>query len=184
MLVPLLSLALLGQTAEIPILSGLGISGVTQGGRSPVAIDTVQSLIVEGAWKEPKAGDVVAGARGGERKWEEVKANKDGVFEGGPTQGGYVYATVESDKDKPMLIQAAGDTMVYVNGEPRGGDPYSYGWLKLPFQMKKGHNTFLFACGRGRLQAKRPRRRFVGAARHAGYNPPAFTAHRACPHAP
>src|SRR5438477_380351 len=44
--------------------------------------------------------------------------------------------------------------MVYINGEPRGGDPYSYGYLKIPFLMKRGHNEFLFPCGRGRLQAK------------------------------
>lgn len=155
MLLPALAVAFVLQSrGEIPIVSGLGVSGVTQGGRAPVGIDTVQSLVVEGKWAEPHAGDKVSGARGGDRTWAEVMANKDGVFEGGPTAGGYVFATVDSDVDKPMLLQASGDTMVYINGVPRAGDPYSYGYLKIPFPMKKGHNTFLFNCGRGRLQAK------------------------------
>jgi dienelactone hydrolase len=154
MLLPALALVIAQRTTDIPILSGLGISGVTQGGRAPVGIDTVQSLIVEDKWQEPRAGDKVPGARGGDRAWAEVKANKDGVFEGGATGGGYIFASVDSDAEKPMLLQAAGDTMVYINGEPRTGDPYSYGYLRLPFLMKKGHNQFLFSCGRGRLQAK------------------------------
>lgn len=148
-----LVLALTQHPADIPLLSGLGVSGVTQGGRAPVGIDTVQSLIVEGKWNEPKAGDKIAGSRGAERTWAEIKANKDGVFEGGPTNGGYIDVTAESDAEKPMLLVAAGDTMVYINGVPRAGDPYGYGYLKIPFLMKKGHNEFLFTCGRGSLHA-------------------------------
>jgi pimeloyl-ACP methyl ester carboxylesterase len=155
MLAHLVALVLTAQQPnEIALVSGLGISGVTQGGRVPAPIDTLQSQIVEGKWTEPHADNTVPGARGNPSKWVAVTANKDGVFEGGPTQGGYVLLTAESDSDKPMLLHASGDTMVYINGEPRAGDPYSFGYLKIPFLMKKGRNTFLFSCGRGRLQAK------------------------------
>src|SRR4051794_32762485 len=97
------------QAAEIPPVAGLGITGVTQGGRMPTPIDTVQSLIVEGKWKEPKVGETVVGARGDNRAWIEAKANKDGVFEGPETRGGYVYVSVDSDVEKPMLLHASGD---------------------------------------------------------------------------
>jgi len=139
--------------ADIPLLSGVGVTGVSQGGRAPAGIDTVQALIVAGKWKEPEAGQKVAGARGSERTWEAVKANKDGVFDGAPARGGYIDIGYDSDAEKPMLLVATGDTMVYVNGVPRAGDPYGYGYLKLPFPLKKGHNEFLFSCGRGSLKA-------------------------------
>ncbi|HVT11911.1 MAG TPA: prolyl oligopeptidase family serine peptidase [Fimbriimonadaceae bacterium] len=139
--------------ADIPLLSGLGISEVSQGGRAPVGIDTVQSQIVAGQWKEPHAGDKVPAPRGGEREWTAVTANKNGTFDGGPANGGYIDCTADSDSDKPMLLVAAGDTLVYINGVIRAGDPYGYGYLKIPFEMKKGHNEFLFLCGRGSLKA-------------------------------
>ena len=44
--------------------------------------------------------------------------------------------------------------MVYVNGEPRVGDPYSNGILQLPVELHAGTNDFLFQVGRGRLKAK------------------------------
>ncbi|MFI5386109.1 MAG: prolyl oligopeptidase family serine peptidase, partial [Fimbriimonadales bacterium] len=154
MMLPLLALAVAHlQSADIPLVAGVGVSGVTQGGRAPAPIDTVQALIVAGKWKEPHAGDKIAGARGAERTWTDVKANKDGVFEGGPAGNGYVDIGYDSDAEKPMLLQASGDTMVYINGVPRAGDPYNYGYLKIPFLMKKGHNEFLFSCGRGSLKA-------------------------------
>src|SRR4051794_20402176 len=111
MLLPLLALSVVYQATEIPIISGVGVTGVSQGGRAPVGVDTVQDLIVNGKWKEPHAGDTIVGARGN-RTWEAIAANKDGVFEGGATQGGYVDCVIDSEADKAMLLQAAGDTMV------------------------------------------------------------------------
>jgi poly(3-hydroxybutyrate) depolymerase len=44
--------------------------------------------------------------------------------------------------------------MVYVNGEPRAGDPYGYGFLHLPVRLEAGENVFLFQHGRGALRAE------------------------------
>ncbi len=44
--------------------------------------------------------------------------------------------------------------MVWVNGEPRAGDPYSYGYVHVPVQIKKGANLFLFTVARGDLKTK------------------------------
>lgn len=137
---------------EIPITTGLGISGVSQGGRIPISADAVAAQIVRGDWKAPHAGDKLAGPRG-EREWTKVDANKDGVFTGPATEGGYIFATVDSAEDKPMVLVATGDTTVYVDGEPRAGDPYGYGWLELPVMLHRGPNSFLFSCGRGSLKA-------------------------------
>lgn len=152
LLVALVALTLRPEPAEIPFTNALGISGVSQGGRIPISADAVQAQIVRGQWKAPHAGDKLTGPRG-EREWTKVDANKDGVFEGPATQGGYIYAEFDSPEDKPMVLVATGDTTVYVDGEPRAGDPYGYGWLELPVMMHKGKNGFLFSCGRGALKA-------------------------------
>jgi len=138
---------------EEPILfrEGLAISGVVAGGRLPVFRDSVQDLLVHEKWTTPKAGDSVMGLGSNEAKWHSVKADKDGNF--GNLGNGYVSATYDSPSDQTLLLTAAGDSLVYVNGEPRGGDPYSYGYLKIPVKVHKGVNEFLFVVGRGQLRA-------------------------------
>ena len=51
-----------------------------------------------------------------------------------------------------MLLEAAGDDLAYVNGEPRAGDPYEYGYVHLPVALHAGTNDLLFRCSRGRLK--------------------------------
>jgi hypothetical protein len=41
-----------------------------------------------------------------------------------------------------------------LRGEPRGGDPYSWGFVRVPVKLKAGTNEFLFSVSRGRLAAK------------------------------
>jgi len=130
--------------ADIVITEGLG-TRVPPSRRSIVHIDPVEATIVKGTWSRPTEG------QGG---WTKIVANKDKVFEGGPTGGGYIYCSVKSDADKTMLLEASGHSMVYVNGAPRAGDPYSYGYVSLPVHLRRGDNDFLFLCGRGRLAAK------------------------------
>lgn len=129
---------------EIFVTEGLGTRTPT-GRRSVVHIDPVEAAIVQGTWQKPVEG------QGG---WTKVSANNEKVFQGGPTGGGYIYCSVKSDAEKTMLLEASGHTMVYVNGAPRAGDPYSYGYVSLPITLHKGTNDLLFLCGRGRLQVK------------------------------
>ena len=130
---------------------GLAISGVLAGGRLPVFYDSVQDLIIRGNWKSPQSGDALPTMGGSSAKWHSVKAGKDGNF--GNLGNGYVSVTYNSPTDATMLLNAAGDSLVYVNGVPRGGDPYSYGYLKVPVSLKKGDNDLLFVVGRGQLRA-------------------------------
>ncbi len=141
----------------ITITSGVAVNGVSRGGRVPFAPDVVQNLVVRGEWRGAKAGDRVAVLSGtaAPRAWEAIKADADGWFTGNTLSGGgYLYATVDAPEERTCLLEATGDSMVYVNGEPRAGDPYLYGSLRLPVRLRKGANTFLFATGRGRLRAR------------------------------
>lgn len=143
------------QSSEIQIHDGLAIGGVAVGGRVPVVRDAIVAKLVRGETLNPQEGDKVQTPSGREATWQKVTAGADGTFQGQALQGsGYVFATVESSVAQTRLLEASGHTLVYVNGVPRTGDPYGYGYLKLPVKLNAGRNTFLFSVGRGSLRAR------------------------------
>ena len=134
--------------------SGLGIAvpAPRSASRTMARVDALEMAIVNGQWVAPKAGMAFAGGT-----WSEVKAGEDGTFSGGqgtPFAGGYVHATFDAPVDAVMMLDAQGHGSVFVNGEPRGGDPYSWGFVQVPVALHKGSNDFLFSCGRGSLRAR------------------------------
>jgi pimeloyl-ACP methyl ester carboxylesterase len=136
---------------EIILRDYLVIRSVGRSGRSAIHTDVMEAQIVAGKWSAPKAGDAVTLPDGTSQKWEATTAAQDG---GLALRIGYAYASVESPSERVMLLEARGHNMVYVNGEPRAGDPYSYGYVRLPVMLKQGKNDLLFQGGRGQLSAK------------------------------
>ncbi|MCX5640553.1 MAG: hypothetical protein NT059_07050 [Planctomycetota bacterium] len=151
--------------------------------RSLIRRDPIEAQLVAGTFVTPKVGDIPvttnAGlaaappATGGTtpanaanrtpapqpsvNAWIAINANVDGVFqgeEGSALTGGWIYATVNSATERVMMLDASGHGTVFVNGEPRGGDPYSWGFVRVPVKLKAGTNEFLFSVSRGRLAAK------------------------------
>jgi len=122
--------------------------------RSPVHVDAIEFEIVSGMWKPPSEGDSVRMSKGESRKWKTLAANKDGWFEGDALGGGYAYVRHESDVERVVMLEAMGHTLVYVNGEPRAGDPYGNGMMSIPILLRKGANDLLFLVGRGRLRVE------------------------------
>lgn len=130
----------------IAITEVLTLGPVGRSGRIPFPTDMVVDQIIHGTWKSPKEGDSL-----GNQQWKPAKAGADGWFDG---LRGYSFATVDSPKYRVAILKANGHGMVYVNGIPRTGDPYGFGYAELPIALKQGQNTFLFANGRGRLKAE------------------------------
>lgn len=137
----------------LPLSNALVVERVGRAARSPVHTDPIEAKIVSGAWQPPVAGERLALTNGASRTWREATAGKDGWFSGGALQGGYAYLPAVVTNACVMLLEAAGHNLVYVNGEPRAGDPYSAGYVHLPVELHSGTNTFLFSCARGRLKA-------------------------------
>lgn len=150
-------LAITKDVPEVALTEGLAISDVGAWGRRVVNIDAVADAVARGTLGTPRDGDVFkrpAGLGDGERSWKAVKAGENGEFNR-LGRGAYVLCTVTSDADRVMILDAVGDSMVYVNGEPHAGDPYSNGKLHLPVMLRQGANQILFAhAGRGGLKAK------------------------------
>ncbi len=123
--------------------------------RSIVYTDPIQALQVSGGWMAPKAGDTVTFPDGSTQRWGAVTANAEGWFEHPALRNGYAYAVVSSDREKVVLLEAQGNVSVTVNGEPRVGDVYQHGYVKIPVLLKQGQNELLFRCSRaGRLSAR------------------------------
>ena len=143
-----------GRSDAIEMNSALVIGPVARGGRVPIPIDPIQAEIVAGRWTAPKAGDTLTLSNGTKRTWEMITAGKDGAIGSPALQGGYAFISVPSDIERVMILEAQSHSMVYVNGEPRAGDPYGYGSARLPILLHRGANTFLFSCGTGRVHAR------------------------------
>jgi dienelactone hydrolase len=155
----ILALALAGgaasaQTEPIVITKCLAVGPVTRGGRYAIHQDAVEAQVVAGTWRAPKAGDTVSLPGGRSVTWAELSTDKDGWFQGRALTGGYAYAEVVSDREQILLLEAQGHSLVYVNGVPRTGDPYAYGYVRLPVVLRRGANDLLFSVGRGRLKAR------------------------------
>lgn len=141
------------QAEGISLREFLVLPNVGRYGRSPVFTDPLEAQIVKGAWSPPSEGEVFKMPDGEEKKWESATAGQDGWLQHRGLRGGYAYRAVHADAPAVMLLDAAGHTMAYVNGEPRAGDPYAYEYVRVPVQLRRGRNDLLFHGSRGRIKA-------------------------------
>lgn len=123
-------------------------------GRAPLGRDAVVWHLTRGTWETPQPGQTLRMPDGAERTWETLEAGEDGWLQAPALAGGYACFTVDMPEDRVMLLRAQGHAMVYVNGEPHTGDPYSMFELRTPAALRRGANEILFQGGRGRLRAR------------------------------
>ncbi len=138
-----------GPAAEVAPREILVLRAAGEAGRGPIAVDPVAASLVEGRFATPKAGDEVRQGDGPARAWSTVRAEADGSFR---VRGGYAFASIPSDRERVMILEASGHGGAYVDGEPRAGDPYGYGFVRLPVALKAGETPLLLAGGRGSLR--------------------------------
>lgn len=143
-----------GNHGEIVFREGVAIDRVASGGRLPFPTDAIQSAIFEATWNVPVAGSQLVLPNGDTRSWQQISVNEQGWFEGPSLRGGYLCVTVESPDSRVMILDASGHGTVYVNGEPRVGDVYRSGYVRLPVKVTRGPNQFLFHCSRGGLRGR------------------------------
>lgn len=140
-ILPLALLPSLGFGQEIT--TGLVLS-VAPNARTPVRVDPVELALL--GRTQPFAEQEQTGSQ----RWKVVRAQPDGSF-AGPAfdSAGYVQFVVECPEDRTYFLEATGHGMAYVNGEPRTGDIYGYGYASVPVRLHKGTNTLLLSTGRG-----------------------------------
>jgi pimeloyl-ACP methyl ester carboxylesterase len=135
------------------------------GTRTGMSLDPVEAGIVRGDWKPPRSGQAVAFPGGVTRSWQTAEADPQGWFELDALEGGYAYFTVTSRTRRIALLEGMGHDMVFVNGEPRGGNQYQskeeweawephFNYSLIPIELRRGRNELLFKCYRRRLKVK------------------------------
>jgi predicted esterase len=134
-----------GDGALPTIDSMLATPPTRQQGRVPFRIDDVQLGLARGTFTPPREA-------GG--TWTQLTPDAEGWLSGPALAGGYAIARVTLPEERIAILNAAGHSMVYVNGEPRMGDPYANGTAQFPVLLRKGENELLFAGGRGRIRAR------------------------------
>jgi dienelactone hydrolase len=144
-------LALLAQQDNISIREAIVVGGIARGGRLPVPVDAVLDNLANGEY-HPTEGMTLRTPSGQVVQWKKLSAHSEGWFEDPALGGGYLCAKIDWPKSEVAILDKAGDSLVYVNGIPRVGDPYGYG-MRIPVELKKGANILLFSVGRGRLRA-------------------------------
>jgi pimeloyl-ACP methyl ester carboxylesterase len=148
------SALLLVASLEIAPSELLVVPSVGRGGRVPVQTDAIQFAMAVGEWQAPSAGDKIRSVTGQEVEWRRITKGEDQWFRDRALNGGYAFWAFEHHREEVMLLEAAGHSMVYVNGEPRGGDVYGFGYTKLPVKLKRGSNQMLFNVARGGVSIK------------------------------
>ncbi|WP_159473321.1 prolyl oligopeptidase family serine peptidase [Dyadobacter sp. 3J3] len=128
---------------------GLAVGPCHQYGREAIYKDELAYQLYSGLIAKPQDGSVfIKNDKGEELKWKPVKSDTSGRFRGESFTNGYIYLTYQSSKEQSVLLNITGHDMVFVNGVPRGGDAYRYGWMHLPVQLKKGNNEFYIRVAR------------------------------------
>ncbi len=130
-----------------------------------VAPNPVEAALALGTFSRPHAGQSILFGRGNKATWEEIQVDSAGWFSSDALRKCYVYYELEVETPRIALLEAFGNEMVYVNGAPRSGNPYgltdtyetwepNFAYSRLPVQLLRGRNEFLFRCGRERLKAR------------------------------
>ena len=143
----------LASTAPQVWRTALVIKPVGKSGRTAAHTDAIEAAMIAGRWTRPTAGELVTLPDGSSLNWTNLALGTNGWFEHEALEGGYACMSIVAEQEKILLLEAAGHAMVYVNSEPRAGDTYSYGYVRLPVLLKRGTNDFLFQVGRGKLKA-------------------------------
>ncbi len=140
-------------TEPLPsVESALVIAPGRKAGRSPVWNDPIEHAWVTGTWKTPEQGDQVTRSDGKVVHWQRTNFDDKGNLNHPALRNGYALVTVESASERVVMLEAAGHSTVRVNGQPRAGDPYNYGFVRVPILLHEGTNELLFRVGRGRLR--------------------------------
>ncbi len=128
---------------KVLVLPPTGISG-----RIPVPRDPVMAAMASGRWQAPTAGVEVQAVNGDLTAWGVAHGTPKGTLTPPTTRGSYVWWPIDVDTGRTVVIEASGHSLVYVNGQPRYGDPYGLGYTRTPIRLIPGRNELLFLCSR------------------------------------
>lgn len=135
--------------------SGLVVNNIHQYAREALFTDHLAFQLNNGTLKTPADGNTLFIDQKGQASiWKTLNADTGNRFKSRALVYGYLYLTYNSASTQTVLLNITSNQMVYVNGVPRAGDLYGFGYLSLPVHLKKGLNEFYvrgssFSAGNG-----------------------------------
>lgn len=138
------------QDDTVHFSKGLFLSSASRYGREAISTDPLAYKLFNHTLLSPVAlGLFGKNEKGEDMSWAAVTADSLHRFRsrGGFGGGGYYYFTYESDKERIALLNVKGNSALFFNGEPHGGDAYASGWLYIPVKLKKGLNELYVRGG-------------------------------------
>ena len=115
------------QTREAVILKdGLVVKLERRGIDQIISPNAVAASVETGKWKTPSENEELKFNNKTAGIWKKIESDENGWFEGELLVNSYVDFSYESQKDEIVLLEGMGNTMVYVNGTARSGNPYRY----------------------------------------------------------
>jgi poly(3-hydroxybutyrate) depolymerase len=151
------------ETREVVLTHGLMIRSAPGFPDNIAGKDPIEAALVMGSWHAPKPGDSIQYNDSLNGGWAEVQADSAGWFDHPLLNGAYLYFELHVAKKEIAILQPMGNSLSYVNGVPRTGNPYGmkdtwepwetrFDYALLPVELHPGKNWFLFHCARGRFK--------------------------------
>jgi dienelactone hydrolase len=152
-------LSLPADAQSLVINQSLSVDASGSWNRRAINTDAVVQLIVDGKLAQvgatvPKAGDRLRPEDEKSPLWEPMTAESNDPAMFMKPNGRYLLTTIRSERERVMVLEGAGHALAYMNGEPRVGDPYVTGYVRVPVLMREGENTLMLLAGRRRVTAK------------------------------
>src|SRR5262249_60431228 len=96
----------------------------------PASINAVWAQLAAGKWRAPKAGSTLRGVDGKDHQWQAIPF-KNGKWDDPSLAGGCAWFGLTSPEDRVLILEASGNVLGLFNGEPRVGDVYQSGYVRV-----------------------------------------------------
>jgi hypothetical protein len=126
--------------AAIALSDWVAVPAVGRYERTPLHQDPIEHAIAHDEWRLPQAGDTIADVSGRERSWRMLSSGPAGPVVDPSLRGGYAATKFESESERVMILDATRHAAACLNGQWRVGDPYGYGFVRLPVVVRPGEN--------------------------------------------
>jgi predicted esterase len=127
---------------------GLAAPDCHRYGREALVTDQLAYQLYNNQLKPPaENAKLLTNEKGEDIVWKTIEVDSTGKFRGNLLSNGYIYLTYQSDREQNALLNVSGNSMVYFNAEPHGGDIYADGWMNIPVKLRPGVNELLIRCG-------------------------------------
>ncbi|MBA4029043.1 MAG: hypothetical protein C0475_07905 [Planctomyces sp.] len=136
--------------------SALAISGVRGLPDDPIPFDRARFARLSGLATTPREHEAIDLPGAPLATWGAVRAGPDGSLDALAARFGYLVARAPTlERDTPLILDASGNSMAFIDGQPRAGRARPGPPLPIPFMANsRGSELWLAPSGAGPVRAE------------------------------